>query len=60
MKGKITSYSPQHGYGFINDNIYFHVTNWTSRMPPVAGMNVVCQVEQTSKGKRAKNVSRYK
>jgi len=56
MKGIITSYSPKHGYGFIDNNIYFHVKNWTLRLPPVVGMNVSCEVEETEKGKRAVNV----
>ena len=56
MKGRITSYSPKHGYGFINDNIYFHVKNWTLRMPPVVGMTVNYEIEETAKGERAINV----
>ena len=53
MKGKIKSFSPEHGYGFIEDNVYFHVKNWNLRLPPVVGMKVTYEIEETEKGKRA-------
>lgn len=56
MKGKIKSYSPKHGYGFIDDNVYFHVKNWNLRLPPVVGMEVTYEIEETEKGKRAVDI----
>ena len=56
MTGIITSYSPKHGYGFIDNDIYFHIKNWNLRQPPVAAMKVTFDIEKTEKGKRAVNI----
>jgi cold shock CspA family protein len=45
MVGKIQTYDELRGYGFIlqnfRDRIFFHVNQWQSNTPPVAGMVVL-------------------
>lgn len=60
MKGRIKSFSPKHGYGFImadNGNEYFfHVLQWQGHEQPQPGMMVLFTTIETRKGTRAKNV----
>lgn len=59
MIGKITRYEPKHGYGFIDENVFFHIHACDLRLPPTVGLNVAYEVEETEKGKRALIVKPY-
>lgn len=53
MTGAIKSYSPTHGYGFIqagNEDVFFHITEWQGDSDPVAGEEVDFVPSETSKG----------
>ena len=56
MKGKVKSYSPSHGYGFITSDgvdYWFHITQWREiNQYPKLGMQVDFESEKTSKGNR--------
>ena len=61
MKGRVKSFSPKDGYGFITaDGIdyFIHSKDWPYRMPPVAGLEVEFVPKRTDKGYRATNVKR--
>ena len=58
MTGQITSYSPKHGYGFIDGSIFFHIKQWDLRIPPVIGLDINYEVEETAKGQKAVNITR--
>lgn len=60
MKGRIKSFSPKHGYGFIvtedGEEYFFHVLQWQGHEPPSTGQWVLFNTIETRKGIRAKNV----
>ena len=64
MTGKIKSFSPQHGYGFITSEtdeiFFFHATEWKPLSKPLRGMAVEFEPAITEKGSRAKNIRRIK
>ena len=64
MTGKVKSYSPQHGYGFIvgdlNEIFFFHVTEWKHALHAGPGEEVEFDPIITSKGSRATNIRRVR
>lgn len=64
MKGFVKSHSKQHGYGFLEDDkgrtYFFHNTQWESLLPPVQGLRVEFEAEETEKGLRAERIRRIK
>lgn len=64
MEGKVKSFSPKHGYGFLigdSDEIFFfHAREWESRTRPLRGMRVAFTPTVTEKGMRATNIRRLK
>lgn len=63
-KGKIVSFSPLHGYGFIvdteNEFIFFHKKDWRGKELPMKNQEVTFTKEVTEKGARAKGVMLWK
>ena len=58
MKGIIKSYSPQHGYGFIqaqgkDQDIYFHKKDWQGKNDPAIGNTVDFMWVMSPKGFKA-------
>ena len=61
MTGKVKSFSPKDGYGFItaDDTDYFiHSKDWEYRLPPTEGLEVEFIPKKTSKGLRATKIRR--
>ena len=60
MTGKIKSFSPAHGYGFIDagKDIYFHRQQWLSEGLPMVGQDVFFLLKKTDKGLRAFKIRR--
>ena len=62
MKGKVKSFSPQHGYGFIlgdmDEIFFFHANEWKSKSKPLRGMSVEFEPIITPKGSRATQIRR--
>jgi len=62
MKGKVKSFSPQHGYGFIigdlNEIFFFHANEWESHFKAKAGDHVEFEPVITDKGSRATKIRR--
>lgn len=62
MTGKIKSFSPAHGYGFIECNgkdIFFHILDFKGDTPSV-GTKVWFETYESRKGLRAKNIREIK
>ncbi|EBI3671164.1 cold shock domain-containing protein [Salmonella enterica subsp. enterica] len=61
MDGVVKWFSEEKGYGFITDknnkDYYFHVSDVKGALLPEKGCNIHFDVEKTSKGYRAKNIS---
>lgn len=64
MTGKVKSFSPQHGYGFIvgdmNEIFFFHTNEWKSHFKAKQGDHVEFEPVITEKGSRATNIRRVK
>lgn len=61
MTGTIKSFSPTHGFGFIecgNKDVYFHRKDWLNASDPAVGKEVEFQIRDTPKGYRGFKVHR--
>ena len=64
MTGKVKSFSPKHGYGFIlgdlDEIFFFHAKEWKHSLKPFPGEKVEFEPIITSKGSRATNIRRLR
>ena len=64
VEGIVKSFSPLHGYGFINgedgQNYFFHNAEWRLRIPPAEGIKVIFEPTKTPKGLRALDITTKK
>lgn len=61
MTGRVKSYNPQKGYGFVTSDgqdYFIHAKDWEYRLPPTEGLKISFVPRQTDKGLRATQIRR--